>query len=194
MTRSAVLLDEVSTGDSHRPWLFQEGLEAPPEEDEPLEAADPVDDDEDLSFATMFNSMRLEEADEPSQAAKPRNISAAISELDPVVTYGSFGQVIICAHLHHFIQFCIQLRYCTLKWCCSALYCNLGLMCSIRCRTGCLLETTQHTRPSTVLHPLALLVYCLATMTCHAPQRMTCKAAALPQLRGVVTPCMVQKH
>lgn len=55
-----------------------------------------MDDDEDLSFASMFNSMRLEEADEPSQAAKPRNISTAISELDPVVTYGSFGQVIIC--------------------------------------------------------------------------------------------------
>ena len=43
----------------------------------------------------MFNSMRLEEADEPSQAAKPRDIGTVISELDPVVTYGSFGQVII---------------------------------------------------------------------------------------------------
>lgn len=38
--------------------------------------------------------MRLEEADEPSQAAKPRDIRTAISELDPVVTYGSFGQVL----------------------------------------------------------------------------------------------------
>ena len=41
----------------------------------------------------MFNSMRLEEPDEPSQAAKLRNIRTAMSELDPVVTYGSFGQV-----------------------------------------------------------------------------------------------------
>lgn len=37
--------------------------------------------------------MRLEEADEPSQAAKPRNIRTAMSELDPVIPYGSFGQV-----------------------------------------------------------------------------------------------------
>ena len=44
----------------------------------------------------MFNSMRLEEADEAPQAAQPRNIRTAMADLDPVIPYGSFGQV---AHL-----------------------------------------------------------------------------------------------
>lgn len=52
-----------------------------------------MEDDEDLSFASMFNSMRLEEADEAPKAGNPGNIRTSISELDPVITYGSFGQV-----------------------------------------------------------------------------------------------------
>lgn len=61
-------------------------------------------------------------------------------------------------------------------------------------RTGCLLGIMQHMRHSTVLHPLALLVSHLATMTCHAPQHMTSKAAVPPPLRAGVTRYMVQKH
>ncbi len=53
-----------------------------------------LDDEEDLSFASMFNSMRLEEADEAPQAAQPRNIRTAMADLDPVIPYGSFGQVV----------------------------------------------------------------------------------------------------
>ena len=49
-------------------------------------------DEEDLSFASMFNSMRLEE-DEPQQAAHTLRAHSAKAELDPVVPYGSFGQV-----------------------------------------------------------------------------------------------------
>ena len=75
---------------------MQEGLEAPPEE-EKLGDDLLAGDEEDLSFATMFNSMRLEEADEPSQAAQPRNIQTSIAELDPVIPYGSFGQVCFVA-------------------------------------------------------------------------------------------------
>ena len=73
--------------------VMQDGLDAPPEE-EPAGAADLVlDDEEDLSFASMFNSMRLEEADEAPQAAQPRNIRTAMADLDPIIPYGSFGQV-----------------------------------------------------------------------------------------------------
>ena len=56
-----------------------------------------LDDEEDLSFASMFNSMRLEEGDEPSQAAERQTFSSAVSELDPVIPYGSFSQVKMCA-------------------------------------------------------------------------------------------------
>ena len=49
-------------------------------------------DEEDLSFASMFNSMRLEE-DEPQQAVHTLRAHSAKAELDPVVPYGSFGQV-----------------------------------------------------------------------------------------------------
>lgn len=72
---------------------LQEGLEAPPAEEQLGDADLVLDDEEDLSFASMFNSMRLEEADEPSQAAQPRNIQTPVADLDPVIPYGSFGQV-----------------------------------------------------------------------------------------------------
>ena len=42
---------------------LQEGLEAPPEEEQPVQSDLVLEDDEDLSFASMFNSMRLEESD-----------------------------------------------------------------------------------------------------------------------------------
>ena len=72
---------------------LQEGLEAPPEEEQPVQSDLVLEDDEDLSFASMFNSMRLEESDAPAQPAQPRDINPALSELDPVIAYGSYGQV-----------------------------------------------------------------------------------------------------
>ena len=71
---------------------MQEGLEAPPEEEQVGDADLLLGDDEDLSFASMFNSMRLEEADEPQPVPK----SSTRAELDPVIPYGSFGQVLLC--------------------------------------------------------------------------------------------------
>lgn len=76
---------------------LQEGLEAPPEEEQLADADLALGNEEDLSFASMFNSMRLEEAEEPLQAAQPRNIQqrTPMADLDPVIPYGSFGQVLM---------------------------------------------------------------------------------------------------
>lgn len=74
---------------------MQEGLEAPPEEEQVGDADLLLGDSEDLSFASMFNSMRLEESDEPQQVAQAKAPSAR-AELDPVIPYGSFGQVLLC--------------------------------------------------------------------------------------------------
>ncbi|KAA6418002.1 MAG: hypothetical protein FRX49_12002 [Trebouxia sp. A1-2] len=71
---------------------LEDGLDAPPEEELAGDADLVLDDEEDLSFASMFNSMRLEEVDEAPQAAQPRNIRTAMADLDPVIPYGSFGQ------------------------------------------------------------------------------------------------------
>ncbi len=66
----------------------------------------------------MFNSMRLEEADEAPQAAQPRNIQTAMADLDPVIPYGSFGQV---AHLQPSDTHKVLLHACMLsKWQCYA--------------------------------------------------------------------------
>jgi hypothetical protein len=66
----------------------------------------------------MFNSMRLEEADEAPQAAQPRNIQTAMADLDPVIPYGSFGQV---AHLQHSDTRQVLLHACILsRWHCQA--------------------------------------------------------------------------
>ena len=152
-----------------------------------------LDDDEDLSFASMFNSMRLEEADEPSQAAKPRNIRTAMSELDPVVTYGSFGQVRfaytrkICLLLYRALQaqlLCIGDTF-------TASGCALIMLC---CICGRSLRIRQHMRHLTALHPLVLLVHLLATTACHTPQHMVFKAVGLPQLRVAATPLLALKH
>ena len=78
-----------------------------------------LDDEEDLSFASMFNSMRLEEADEAPQAAQPRNIRTAMADLDPVIPYGSFGQV---AHLQQSDTRQVLLYACMLnEWQCQAM-------------------------------------------------------------------------
>lgn len=80
---------------------MQEGLEAPPEEEQLGNADLVLDDDEDLSFASMFNSMRLDEADETPPPTQPRNIQTSMVDLDPVIPYGSFGQVGQCMMLFH---------------------------------------------------------------------------------------------
>ena len=144
----------------------------------------------------MFNSMRLEEADEPSQAAKPRNIMTAMSELDPVVAYGSFGQV-------HSAYTCrirlpshpaLQAQLLCNNNTCTASGCTCVELCCMCGRSACHLRIKQHMRHSTALHPLALLVHLLAAMACQTPQHMIFKAVVLPQLRDAATPLLAQQH
>ena len=155
-----------------------------------------LDEDEDLSFASMFNSMRLEEADEPSQAAKPRNIRTAMSDLDPVITYGSFGQVhSACTYRMRLpLHPALQAQSLCIYTICTASGCALIVLCCMCGRIACHLRIRQHMRHLTALHPLALLVHLLAIMACHTPQHMTFKAAALPQSRVAATPLLAQKH
>lgn len=99
--KSGLLVASIDIG----AMKLQEGLEAPPEE-QPLQSDLVVDGEEDLSFASMFNSMQLEGVDEPAQPAQPAQPSdtkSAFSELDPVVPYGSFGQVQTACLSHTYV-------------------------------------------------------------------------------------------